>query len=91
MPAPDPSAVWFDRQVGRITVSYLPYFWTQKVGHRKARAMAILKRMSRGDWICPWCQDDLPDWRRSDARYCCEGCRTLAARSRRRGRRGDAP
>ena len=69
MPAPSPQTIWFERKYHQISVFFLPYFWTQNTGNRKARAFAILKRMSRGDWICPWCQDDLPDWRRADARY----------------------
>lgn len=73
MPGPDPSAVWVERRGSRLVANYLPYFWTQNVGHRKARAEAILNRMSHGDWRCKRCRGDLPIWRRSDAQYCCEG------------------
>ena len=83
MPGPDPSAVWFEQNNGQTSVYYLPYFWTRNAGNRKARAMSILKRMAQGDWYCLWCGDELPYWRRADARYCCVGCRKRAARKRR--------
>ena len=84
MPAPDPSAVWFERQDSKISACYMRYFWTQNVGNRKARALAILKRIAQRDWHCLWCHNDLPDWRRADAKYCCGGCRKRAARLRRK-------
>mgnify|MGYP003382023000 CR=1 FL=1 len=86
MPAPEPNAVWVERPDGRITATYETYFWTGNVGNRKARAIAIMKRMLRHDWRCRWCSDELPVWRRADARYCCEGCRKKAARLRRKDR-----
>ncbi|MCJ1900967.1 hypothetical protein MR829_11340 [Paracoccus versutus] len=50
---------------------------------RKARAMRILANLKRNGWACGWCSGPVPEFRRADARYCCEGCRKRAARSRR--------
>jgi len=87
MPGPDPHAMWFERHEGRITASYYRYLWSGQEAHREARACSILRRMAKGDWRCRWCGDALPDWRRSDARYCRETCRKKAARWRRECRR----
>ncbi len=86
MPAPDPNAVWIEESDGYYRVSYEPYLWTCKVGNRKARAEAIMRRMIRGDWRCNWCLDGLPDWRRADVQFCGERCRKRAARARREWR-----
>jgi len=64
-------------------VSFQSYFRTGNNGNRKARAVAILKRLAQGKWFCRWCGDDLPDHLRADAIYCRESCRKRAARSRR--------
>ncbi|RYH10513.1 hypothetical protein EU800_07120 [Tropicimonas sp. IMCC6043] len=87
MPGPDPEALWIDEEADRPTVTYQAYCWTGNNGNRRKRAIAMLRRLARGDWTCRWCGDALPDWRRVDARYCCEGCRKRAARSRRMYRR----
>ena len=84
MPGPDPDALWIDPDADRPTVSFQAYYWTGNNGNRRARAVAIVRRLMRRDWYCRWCGDPLPDWRRADARYCCEGCRKRAARRRRR-------
>jgi hypothetical protein len=83
MPGPDPDTLWFERYDGRLIASFQPYLWTGNTGNRKSRAIAIMRRMQRGDWQCRYCFDDLPHWRRADAQYCCEGCRKRAARDRR--------
>ena len=86
MPGPSPNTLWFEHWDGRLVATYPAYFGTGNVGHRKARASAIMKRMAITTWRCRWCWDDLPVWRRADARYCCEGCRKRAARLRRKDR-----
>ncbi len=86
MTGPEPDTLWIEKYDGRLLATYQPYFWTGNVGNRKARAIAILRRMVRGDWRCHWCLDDLPTWRRADARFCCESCRKKAARLRRKDR-----
>ena len=86
MPGPDPNALWFEVYGGRILATFERYFWTGNAGNRKARAIAIMRRMERRDWFCRWCRDELPEWRRADVRYCCEGCRKRAARQRRKWR-----
>lgn len=83
MPGPDPDGLYFEVYEGRWIVSYFPYFWSGNEGHRKARAIALLRRKVRGDWRCGWCWKELPIWRRVDARFCGEGCRKKAARERR--------
>ncbi len=84
MPGPDPHALWIDTEAERPSVLFQAYFWTGNNGNRRKRAIAILRRLQRSDWKCRWCGDPLPDWRRADALYCCEGCRKRAARVRRR-------
>ena len=86
MPGPSPNTLCFDKRDGRIVATYEAYFWTGNVGNRQARAIAIMRRMAGGDWVCRWCGDELPNWRRADAKYCCEGCRKRAAYRRRQGR-----
>lgn len=83
MPAPEPDTLWFEEYDGQVVANFQRYFWTGNVAHRKARAIAIMRRMRRGDWLCLWCGETLPDYKRADARYCCEGCRKSAARGRR--------
>lgn len=84
MPCPDPHALWIEKRDGRTVVSFQSYFWTGNEGNRKARAVAILKRLAQGKWFCLWCGDDLYDHLRADAIYCRESCRKHAARSRRK-------
>lgn len=85
MPGPDPHALWIeDKNPERPCVQFQAYFWTNNNGNRQARAIALLRRLRRGDWRCLWCGDDLPDQRRADARYCREACRKRAARARRK-------
>ncbi len=83
MPGPDPAALWIEEYADRPTVSFHAYFWTGNDGNRHKRAEGMVRRLARGDWKCSWCGDPLPDWRRVDAQYCCEGCRKRAARARR--------
>lgn len=84
MPGPDPDSLWIeDRPNGGFAVMFCRYFFTGKDGNRKRRAQAIAKRLKARTWCCVWCADELPAWRRSDAQYCCEGCRKRAARARR--------
>ncbi|TDL88024.1 hypothetical protein [Meridianimarinicoccus aquatilis] len=83
MPGPDPHELWIENHEPPYRVCHQAYFWTGNNGNRQARAVTILRRLARHDWYCRWCGDPLPDWRRADARYCCEGCRKRAARNRR--------
>lgn len=87
MPGPDPHTLWIDvADPRRPCVTFQPYFWTGNSGNRKARALAILRRLRWGDWICGWCDGPLPDYVRADARYRREACRRAAARQRRAAR-----
>lgn len=81
MPGPDPHALWIDFEEGRWHATFERYFWTGNKANRQKRAIAIARRMARGDWVCRWCRDELPILRRADAQYCCEGCRKRAARA----------
>lgn len=84
MPGPDPHSLWIDEyDPRRPCVSFQPYFWTGNAGNRRARTLAILRRLKLGDWFCRWCGETLPDYVRADALYCREGCRKAAARRRR--------
>lgn len=87
MPGPDPDTIFIEaHEGGGYSVSFLRYLWTGAAGNRANRAKAILGRLSRRDWLCRTCGDDLPEWRRADALYCSEGCRKKAARQRRKAR-----
>ena len=86
MPGPDPHALWIENDHPPYTVTYQAYLWTGNNGNRKARAIAMLRRLARGTWRCLWCREMLPDYVRVDARYCNERCRKRAARWRRQSR-----
>ena len=83
VPGPDPHGFWIEGEEPPFTVYWLAYFWTGNNGNRKARAMAVLRRLRWGTWVCRWCGDYLPDYVRADALYCNERCRKRAARERR--------
>lgn len=83
MPGPDPNAItlgedWPDRMTVLVET-----FMSGNRKARMARAKRILGNLYRGGWLCWWCRDPVPLWRRADARFCCEGCRKRAARERR--------
>ena len=84
MPGPDPDAIELFTDGSRKVVYYDRYFWTGNTGNREKRAKEILRRAIAGDWVCNWCGDKLPVWRRADAQYCSESCRKKAARERRK-------
>ncbi|HVG48194.1 MAG TPA: hypothetical protein VM899_08695 [Rubellimicrobium sp.] len=85
MPAPDPNAVWIEEGWdGRLTATYEVFLITNRAA-RKARAVAMLRNVQRGGWLCCWCSEPVPHFRRTDARFCGESCRKKAARSRRHG------
>lgn len=84
MPGPNPHELWIDDDdPARPAVSFQNYSWTNNSGNRQARAISILRRLQRKDWVCRWCGDVLPDYKRADARYCGESCRKSAVRWRR--------
>ena len=85
MPGPDPNALWLsEADYGRIGMTFESYMWSNSSHNRQKRVTAILRRMMRRTWRCRWCWEELPIWRRADAKYCCEGCRKRAARYRRK-------
>jgi hypothetical protein len=86
MPGPEAGAVWAERTDTGYRTTFYRYFWTGNEGNRKARAMALGKRLVQGTWYCRWCGDDLYLDKRADTRYCGEGCRKRAARDRRAAR-----
>ena len=88
MPGPDPHALWIESNEPPYRVSFQAYLWTGNNGNRKARAIAILRRLHWGTWRCRWCGNELPDYLRTDALYCRESCRKRAARWRRKCRSG---
>jgi hypothetical protein len=86
MPGPEPSAVWIEEsQSGRLSVAYDVFLITNRTA-RKRRALAMLRNVERGGWLCRWCSEPVPLDRRTDARFCGESCRKKAARARRRWR-----
>lgn len=86
MPGPEPGAVWIEEQEGSFVAMAECYFWTGNLGNRIERATVMLRRVKQGTWACRWCGDELPEYRRTDALYCTEGCRKRAARLRREQR-----
>lgn len=85
MPAPDPDGVCeVCREDGRITVTG-EQSWTNPRA-RNARMVRILRNVQRDGWRCRFCEDEVPLFRRADARYCSERCRKAAARARRQWR-----
>jgi hypothetical protein len=89
MPGPNPYELWIDDDdPERPVVWFEQYFWTGNRGNRMARAVKITRRLRLGDWQCRWCGDMFPDYKRADARYCCERCRKAAAQARRKATRG---
>lgn len=64
----------------RLTWAY--YSWQNQTRIRK-RAERLVNNYARG-WNCLRCGQTIDPWKRVDARYCCESCRKMAARDRRR-------
>jgi len=84
MPGPDPHSLWIDDHDPKSArVSWQAYYVTGNNGNRKARAIAILRRLRRGTWRCRSCGEDLPDYLRADALFCGEPCRKRVARDQR--------
>ena len=83
MPGPEPNTIHFEKYDGQPFTYFVQYPWPGKSRHRNKRASTITARMHNGTWRCNWCWDAVPEWRRADAEYCCEGCRKRAARKRR--------
>ena len=84
MPGPDPHTIWIEPVIGGSLITYARYLGTGKAGNRKKRVAMIGERLSRSDWICRWCLDPMPIWKRAHALYCLESCRKRVARSRKR-------
>lgn len=89
MPGPEAQTIWIEpNRRGGFTAQYHKYLFTGEAVHRKARVVAIVKRMAQRTWCCRRCGDELPIDKRADARFCGEGCRKRAARERRGLREG---
>lgn len=86
MPGPDPHAIWIESDEP-LRVCYQAYFWTGNLGNRRARSIAILRRLVLRTWQCKRCGEALPVYLRADAVYCSERCRKRAARMRRGARK----
>jgi len=84
MAGPEPNTIWIELTAMGYRASYQRYFLTNNEGNRKARILAIGKRIVQGTWRCKWCGDDLHLDKRADSQFCREGCRKRAARHRRR-------
>jgi hypothetical protein len=86
MPEPDPFAIWLgDAEPGQISVTF-ERPWNGNLKARKARAVAILRNLQRGNWLCRECGTPVALTKRADAVFCSEGCRKRAARWRRQWR-----
>jgi hypothetical protein len=86
MPAPDPFGIWLEEdRNGNLTALMERHFFSS-MQTRKARAIAILLNHRRNGWACLWCGEEVPVHKRSDAKYCSEGCRKRNQRAVRHGR-----
>ena len=82
MPAPDPQGLDIDeRPDGSFTITAEVWRYGNRK-HRLARMIAVSHRIKADGWLCPWCREPVPLYRRANSRYCGEGCRARAARSR---------
>lgn len=82
MPAPDPWGITIETRKGSWGVLVETFMLSGRT-QRMARARRILANLKRDGWSCRWCGGPVPEFRRADARYCCEGCRKRDARQRR--------
>lgn len=82
MPAPDPWGISIEERPNGGWAVQCDVFMLSGRTQRLARAKRILSNLRRDGWSCKWCAKPIPEWRRADAVYCCEGCRKRAARSR---------
>ena len=87
MPAPDPQGLDMEEHPdGSFTMTAEIWHYGNRK-HRLARMLAVSHRIKANGWRCAWCAEPVPLYRRADARYCCEGCRSRAARSRKTAQR----
>jgi hypothetical protein len=87
MPGPDPHGVYYDETPSGKPQVFAEVWPTSGLfagnrRHRLARFRAVWRNIQCDGWLCLWCLDPVPIYRRADARYCCEGCRKRAARAR---------
>ena len=89
MPAPDPNALEYSETSDGRPVLHAdipkgpPPFPLGCRRTRIARMRSVMRRLQFDGWTCPGCGDDVPLWRRADAKFCSTGCRKRAARKRR--------
>lgn len=88
MPGPDPSGLDYNKAPDgrwRVTAEVWPQsgLFASNRKHRIARLRTVVRNLERGGWLCSWCLDPVPIWRRADARYCCQGCKRSATSERR--------
>ena len=82
MPAPDPDGMYLDEDIDgfeRLMASVDP---NGNYRHRVARLQSIARNRQWG-WLCEWCCEPVPLYKRADARFCRERCRQAAKRARR--------
>lgn len=86
MPEPDPEGIEIEEgdDGGFRVVAQVWDYGNRR--HRLARMRAVMWNMRRDRWRCEECGEPVPSCRRTDARYCGEGCRKRQARRRRAGR-----
>ena len=83
MPEPDPHGVRIEHYDDGSWTTICEAWPEGNRRHRIARMLRIA-RLERGSgWRCSWCRGEMPLFRRTDARFCGEGCRKRAARERR--------
>ena len=68
MPPPDPRGLDIDeRAEGSFTITAEVWRYGNRQ-HRIARMLAVSRRIRADGWLCPWCGEPVPLWRRADAR-----------------------
>ena len=87
MPGPDPYALSYDETPNGqpiVTAEVWPSsgLFAGNRRNRTKRLRAVSRSIMRDGWLCLWCREAVPIYRRADACYCSEGCRKRAARAR---------
>ena len=75
MPASDPHAMWLDGDM----ITFESCWPLGSNTNRKARAIAILRRIKLDTWRCERCGDALGLHKRADTKFCSDGCRKKRA------------
>lgn len=86
MPGPDPEGLDLEELENGGFRIYAEVWEHGNKRHRIARMLAVSRNMRAGGWRCWGCGEQVPLYKRADARFCSEPCRKNAGRRRRQWR-----